>query len=199
LALDRTLDLAETEKGWRLRLSYQVTNLGRTATPWSWAAHPLFASTAGDRIVLPESIETLRLEGSSGNRLGKNGDQVRWPVAQLAHEGETDLSLVQPFDCATGDKLFAGPLDAHENWCMLERPSAGVRIRVEFDAAATPYLGLWICSGGWPERQGPKQMCVAMEPATAPVDSLAQAGVWSRTLRAGESYSWPLLLDVETI
>jgi len=200
--LERTLELVKTEKGWQLRLSYQVTNTGQVAVPWSWAVHPLFASGAGDRIVLPKSIRTMRLEGSGGGRLGKSGDRVEWPVARLADRNggdETDLSTVQPSNSRIGDKLFAGPLRAHENWCALERPAVGVCIRVKFDAAATPYLGLWICSGGWPERPGPKQMCVAMEPATAPVDSLAQTGVWSRVLGPGESYSWPLLVDVETI
>jgi len=202
LTLERTLDLIETEKGWQLRLSYQVTNIGQVATPWSWAAHPLFASGAGDHIVLPKSIRAMRLEGSGGGRLGKSGDRVEWPVARLADRNggdETDLSTVQPSNSRIGDKLFAGPLRAHENWCALERPAVGVCIRVKFDAAATPYLGLWICSGGWPERPGPKQMCVAMEPATAPVDSLGQMGGWSRVLGPGESCSWPLLVDVETI
>ena len=87
--------------------------------------------------------------------------------------GKTDLSVAQPPESGIGDKLFAGPLSANENWCALERPKAGVRIKVGFDPAATPYLGLWICYGGWPDRPGPKQTCVAMEPATAPVDSLA--------------------------
>jgi galactose mutarotase-like enzyme len=70
---------------------------------------------------------------------------------------------------------------------------------VTFDSAATPYLGLWICYGGWPDRPGPKQICVAMEPATAPVDSLAIAGPWSRQLKPGESFRWPMFVDFETI
>jgi galactose mutarotase-like enzyme len=111
----------------------------------------------------------------------------------------TDLSLVQPPESGIGDKLFAGPLGVEENWCILERPSAGVRIRVHFDAAATPYLGLWICHGGWPDRPGPKQTCVALEPTTAPVDSLASRGPWSRTLSAGESYSWPMRVDLQLL
>jgi hypothetical protein len=74
-----------------------------------------------------------------------------------------------------------------------------VRIKVGFDAAATPYLGLWICYGGWPERPGPKQMCVAMEPATALVDSLAETGPWSRVLGAGGSFSWAMTVAIESI
>jgi galactose mutarotase-like enzyme len=198
LVLSRRLALSETETGWQLALKYTVTNTGSEAIPWSWAAHPLFAVEPGDRIVLPHSIRALRLEGSGRNRLGNGGDTVSWPIAKLAAGGETDLSLTQPAESGIGDKLFAGPLNATENWCALERPSAGVTIRVSFDSIATPYLGLWICYGGWPDRPGAKQMCVALEPATAPVDSLAVAGTWSRTLAAGESFSWPMTVEIQT-
>ncbi|MGA2672851.1 MAG: hypothetical protein ABSE99_06440 [Terracidiphilus sp.] len=199
LSLERKVTLTETAKGWRLSLEYKATNTGSIPSPWSWAVHPLFASGAGDRVVLPESIHTLRLEGSGGGRLGKGGDQVSWPIAKLVTGGETDLSVGLPPESGVGDKLFAGPLAAQENWCALERPKAGVRIRFSFDSAVTPYLGLWICYGGWPDRPGTKQNCVAIEPATAPVDSLAKTGPWSRVLAPGESSSWPMVVDLESI
>jgi galactose mutarotase-like enzyme len=199
LRLERTVRLAETGLGWRLRLDYLLRNTGAYEAPWSWAAHPLFLAEAGDRIVLPGPVETLRVEGSGGGRLGTSGDTVAWPVAQLADGNVCDLSLAQGVEAGIGDKLFAGPLSAAENWCMLVRPKAGVRIRVGFDPAATPYLGLWLCYGGWPERPGPKQTCVALEPATAPVDSLAVQGPWSRTLEPGGSVSWSMTVEIESI
>jgi galactose mutarotase-like enzyme len=131
--------------------------------------------------------------------LGKRGDLATWPVATLANGNRTDLSLAQGPKSEIGDKLFAGPLKEAENWCALERPKAGVRIRVGFDTATTPYLGLWICYAGWPEREGAKQMCVALEPATAPVDSLADRGPWSRVLAAKETFSWRMSVEIETI
>jgi galactose mutarotase-like enzyme len=199
LALERTTTLAKSEKGWRLSLDYTVSNTGKFSTPWSWAAHPLFQVEEGDRIVLPSSIRELRLEGSGGARLGVGGDMVAWPLASLAAGGVTDLRVAQPPTSGIGDKLFAGPLTETENWCALERPREGVRIKVGFDPAATPYLGLWICYGGWPDGPGPKQTCVALEPSTAPVDSLAETGPWSRTLSPGESYSWRMHVDIEPI
>ena len=199
LALVRTVSLTETKKGYRLHADYQVTNTGSRETPWAWSAHPGYASEAGDVVILPDSIKTLRLEGSGGGRLGKGGDQETWPVAKLIDGGETNLSIATPPETATGDKLFAGPLTAAENWCVLERPKAGVRIRVSFDPAATPYLGLWICNGGWPDRPGTKQNCVAIEPTTAPVDSLAITGPWARVLAPGVSYGWPMTVDLEVL
>jgi galactose mutarotase-like enzyme len=197
LVLDRTLELSEDLGGWRLDLRYTLTNTGPSAVPWSWAAHPLFVAEAGDRIILPDSIHSLRLEGSGANRLGKNGDMVDWPVAKLSGGGTTDLRIAQAPDSGIGDKLFAGPLAPAENWCTLERPSVRLRIKVGFDTAATPYLGLWICYGGWPDRPGPKQTCVAMEPATAPVDSLAEAGPWSHELAPGACAEWTMHVDFE--
>jgi galactose mutarotase-like enzyme len=199
LELERTIELEEAGRAWRLELSYKLTNTGTEPVPWSWSAHPLFAVNAGDRIVLPEGIRTLRLEGSGGKRLGHYGDTVHWPIAKVCTADETDLSVVQPADSGIGDKLFAGPLAAAESWCELVRPSAGVKIRVSFETEKTPYLGLWLCYGGWPERDGPKQMCVALEPATAPVDSLAVEGAWSRVLWPGDSYYWPMIVEIEPL
>jgi galactose mutarotase-like enzyme len=199
LELQRKIELRETTRGWRLDLSYTLRNLGSFSVPWSWSAHPLFAVEAGDRIVLPDSTRRLRLEGSGGARLGQSGDTVAWPIATLPDAGTTDLSLAAASDSRIGDKLFAGPLGDAENWCELLRPSAALRIRVTFDPAATPYLGLWICYGGWPQRPGPKQMCVAMEPSTAPVDSLAVTGPWSRTLAPDECFNWKMEVEIERI
>jgi galactose mutarotase-like enzyme len=198
LALERTLSLTEVEGAWRLDLEYGLTNTGEYPAPWAWAAHPLFAVEPGDRIVLPETIHALRVEGSGG-RLGKKGDTISWPVAELAGDRSADLSIAQPPDSGIGDKLFAGPLAESENWCALERPSAGLRIRVGLDLSVTPYLGLWICYGGWPDRPGPKQTCVAIEPATAPVDSLAETGPWSRLLEPGACAEWTMRVDFEPL
>ncbi len=199
LEVERTIHLHEIERGWRLDLSYRVRNCGKYSVPWSWAAHPLFVCDEGDRILLPESVHTLRVEGSGGKRLGQSGASVDWPVAKLANGSTANLSTVNRSDSGVGDKLFAGPLTSGENWCVLERQSAGIHVRVQFDTAATPYLGLWLCYGGWPEKPGPKQVCVAMEPSTAPVDSLAISGPWSRQLAPGESYSWPMQVEIERI
>ena len=199
LELERRIQLSHRNGGWRIRARYEVKNIGSHEVPWSWAAHPLFAVERGDRIVLPESIRTLKVEGSAGSRLGSAGATIAWPRAVLKDGSTADLSSVADTHSGVGDKLFAGPLNPDEHWCALERPSVGLRIRVSFDTKATPYLGLWICCGGWPEKPGPKQVCVAMEPATAPVDSLAVAGPWSRHLAPGESFAWPMEVEIERI
>jgi galactose mutarotase-like enzyme len=199
LELQRTLELQEIGESWRLKLQYKLKNTGSKSLPWSWAAHPLFAVEEGDRIVLPETVQSLRLEGSAAGRLGKGGDAVAWPMARLSDGSQVDMRIAAAPDSRIAEKLFSGLLKSSENWCALERPSASVRIRVTFDAEATPYLGLWICYGGWPERRGPKQVSIALEPSTAPVDSLAETGPWSRVLEPGGCFSWPMSVDLELI
>ena len=199
LELERMLSLREADGGWRLDLDYKLTNTGSYPVPWVWAAHPLFAVEPGDRIVLPQSIQMLSVQGSGGGRLGKKDDTIGWPVGALSDGGSTDLSVAQLPESGIGDKLFAGPLTESENWCSLERPSAHLRVRVGLDTSVTPYLGLWICYGGWPDRPGPKQTCVAIEPTTAPVDSLAETGPWSRLLEPGAYAKWTMRVDFEPL
>jgi galactose mutarotase-like enzyme len=199
LTLERAVTLTQTEKGYRLQVGYKVTNTGATETPWAWSAHPGYAAEEGDILSLPDSIHSLRIEWTRNDRLDKSDGHAAWPIAKLTGGGETDMRLSAEAHSGVGDKLFAGPLAPAENWVSLERPKAGVRLRVSFDAAATPYLGLWICQDGYPEGDHPQQHCVAMEPTTAPVDSLAITGPWSRTLAAGASFSWPMTLDLEVL
>jgi galactose mutarotase-like enzyme len=200
LQLTRSLILTEAASGWRLEFLYSLTNLGAYRVPWAWSAHPLFAVEAGDRIVLPDAIQTLRLEGSGCNRIGVGGDSVSWPVTRQKDGSNTDLSLVGCPNTGIGDKLFAGPFaPAQPAWCALERTRIGLRLTVRFEPSLTPYLGLWLCYGGWPEEPGAKQFCVAPEPATAPVDSLRQAGPWSNWLDPGETLNWPMELLIDRI
>jgi galactose mutarotase-like enzyme len=199
LTLVRTTTLTQTGKGYRIQSDYKLTNTSDKETPWAWSAHPGYAAEEGDLLSLPSSIKALRIEWTRNDRLDKSSDTAAWPIAKLTAGGETDLRISTETHSGVGDKLFAGPLAAAENWVALTRPKAGVRLRVSFDAAATPYLGLWICQDGYPEGSIPQQHCVAMEPTTAPVDSLAITGPWSRKLAPGESYFWPMTLDLEVL
>jgi galactose mutarotase-like enzyme len=201
LEITRSLIVSVSPTGWRIQMLYSLTNLGAYKVPWSWSAHPLFAVEAGDRIHLPAEIRALRLEGSAANRLGNNGASVAWPQATTSANNTANLSLVSSTDSGIGDKLFAGPIQSSgAAWCVLERPGICLRLTVRFEPLLTPYLGLWLCYGGWPgdpNSPGLKQFCVAPEPATAPVDSLAEQGDWSRWLDPGETATWPMEVQID--
>lgn len=193
LRFERTLNL----EGEALRIDYKVENIGKAKVGYGWSAHPLFAVDEGDRIVLPASVSEVQVEGSAGERLGAKGAVHPWPLAKLADGGTASLDVAGSASDDIGDKLFAAaPV---EGWAALERKRAGLQLRVEFDPAQSPYLGLWLCYGGWPEGQAERQHCVALEPCTAPVDSLAVASKrgWGRILAPGESFSWWMRIAVE--
>lgn len=194
LELTRSSILTATDAGWTLHLLYTLANTGGVRVPWLWSAHPLFAVEAGDRVVLPNEVTSVHVEGSTDGKLHA-GKRVLWPVAEQTDGSPRDLSVMLGPEAKTGDKLFAGPLK--DGWCRLERRQLGLRLTMRFETSTTPWLGLWLCYGGWPERPGTKQVCVAIEPTTASADSLAAAGDSTRWLSPGESVTWPLELSFD--
>lgn len=176
-----------------LVLEYSVKNIGQSAQSLLYSAHPLLRVEEGDRILLPEDVRSVAVEGSGQGRLGRRGTALAWPVTA---DGE-DLSRVGPPDGSQADKLFA---DARPSgWCALFRPGLGEGIRISFDSDVLPYVGLWICRAAWPETgSGAKQYTVALEPASAPADSLADAEregtAWR--LAPGEERTWTMRVSL---
>ncbi len=206
LVLTRSLLLSPRAQGWQLRALYSLENLGPEPVPWSWSAHPLFTCEAGDRIRLPQSVRQLTVEYSRGERLGAAGSWIDWPGGLTLDGQDLDrqspdgaLDRVPDPDCGWAEKLFTGQLAAGDGWCELERARVGLRLRVRFDPAATPYLGLWLCYGGWPEDGQERQRAIALEPTTAPTDALATTGAWSRMLQPGATAYWPMEVEVERL
>jgi galactose mutarotase-like enzyme len=167
--------------GNRIRVSYCLRNLGGESVEYIWSAHPLFAVEPGDRIFLPDSIRDVTVEGSARNRLGERGTIHAWPKATLMNRDLVDLTLVGKVTDGVGDKLFAAA--PPEGWCAIERKRLKRRIELRFDPQELPYLGLWICYGGWPDHGANRQQCVALEPCTARGDSLALAAEEGRARR----------------
>lgn len=195
LRLERTLAITETG----LRVDYRLENTGKTAVPYLWASHPLFVVEAGDAVVLPSSVAKVTVEGTAGNRLGAKGRVLDWPLAESASGERVDLSQAEGPESDIGDKLFTTA--PAEGWAALERRRAGLRVRVKFDPSLTPWLGLWLCYGGWPQGQTLREQCVAFEPCTAPCDSLAEAqrGGRARTLTPKQSTEWWMSTSIEEI
>lgn len=155
-------------------LDYELTNTGKTAFSYLYAAHPLFRVEDGDRILLPQGINQVRLEGWTLDERAKNS-VLTWPVAAL-HSAQTeyDLSLIRPLSENSAAKIFAGPLRLGR--AGLYRSQLRVGITVSFDPQYAPYLGIWISHGAWPFEQRPtSHYTVALEPTTAPCDSIEEA------------------------
>lgn len=195
LRLERTLKL-EYET---LRIEYRLENVSQTEVPYIWSAHPLFSVDPGDAIVAPSSISKVHVEASAHARLGTRGSIHRWPIAQLPDGEKIDLGRAGDISDEIGDKLYTSA--PREGWAAIERRQAGFRLEVGFDPQLSPYLGFWLCYGGWPEGQPNRQQCVAIEPCTAPGDSLADAleSGCARRLAPGEPSSWWMTINVSAI
>jgi galactose mutarotase-like enzyme len=178
-----------------VHLLYEVKNTGATPLSYLWSAHPLFAVNPGDRIVLPPSVTEVSVEGSGKGRL--SGKSCSWPIAVTSDGSTVDLSFTGSATDGIGDKLFAST--PNDGWCVLERPQVDLRLEVQFEPKVTPYLGLWLCYGGWPEDHVARQYCVALEPCMAPADSLALGTHWAHSLAPGQTESWPLTIRLSSL
>ncbi len=194
VGFSRPLQLSKQVRveGRSLRMSYRVTNQGAEPVSLLYAAHPLLAISVGDRVVLPEEVRTLKVIHARGPMPLAEGTTVAWPRPHGSSEA-VDLSVTGAAEAGAAAMLYSGRLQ--RGACGLYRTHAGQGIAVRFSPDQLPYLGVWLCYGGWPEEGGqPKQYAVALEPTFAPhgrLDQAQQAGL-ARRLVAGASASWQI-------
>ncbi len=179
-----------------LHLDYKLHNRSDAAVPWGWSVHPLFAIQPFDRIHLPGSVREVTAHSSANGRLG--GGTLAWPHTSNALDGEPlDLSLAGSVDDGAADKLVLP--SPPEGWCALERKTLRTLVTLHFDPKDAPWLGLWLCYGGWPGEPGAKKgYAVALEPCNLPVDSLAGSLAQGAAgqLTPGERKHWSLRLEI---
>jgi len=163
-----------------LRLDYELSARGNGPGPYLWSAHPLLRASAGSRIYLPPEVREVEVQGSSAGRLGARGDVLPWP-------GGERLDVLGGPPPRTAQKLFAGPL--REGLCAFHDAEADESLILRFDPALTPYLGVWICQGGW---RGPEELAVALEPCSGMPDALDEAARRGRcpALHRHGSHRW---------
>lgn len=182
-----------------IRFTYSVENISDQAVKYLWSAHPAFVVQAGDRITLPTSIGEVVVEDSQGLRLGKPGSRHKWPCFADESGNRGDLSQVLGPEQEIAEKIFCtAPV---EGWAALERLELQRRIIVRFDPKQSPYLGMWLCYGGWPIEGSQRQQCVALEPCTSPVDSLAQAIAMGQAseLMAHGTEEWQVVIEIHPL
>jgi galactose mutarotase-like enzyme len=152
-----------------LRIRYNVQNTGDEPQSFLYACHPLLSVEEGDRVVLPDEIQSLRLDYSHAGRLGERGDIVPWPQAGP----NLELDVVRSGDVGTAEMFYTASLrDGH---CTLYRRAHRQALLLSFDTAKLPFLGIWLCYGGWPGGDGAQQYAVALEPTSSPCNTLIEA------------------------
>jgi galactose mutarotase-like enzyme len=169
LRIERVIEVSEAS----LSLSYRVVNIGPKPLSFLYAWHPLFAVEAGDRLVLPPDVADVTLSYSRDETLERDGRDILWPALQNK-KGLRDLSLAMAPHHQTAEMIYTRKL--HIGRCGLYRQNQKQGIIVSFDSSRLPYLGVWLCFGGWPvSGSEPKQVAIALEPTTAPCNTLSDA------------------------
>lgn len=180
-----------------VRIDYEATSLSQSTVKVLWSAHPLLAVEPGAEIILPPEVKEVEVEWSKDERLGKARDRCGWPKATERSGRIVELNRVASPSAGTADKLFVGPLS--EGFCGMFLPSRNESIAFRFDPRLLPYVGLWICQGGWPESRADKQFTVALEPCSGCPDSLAEAIRRNEcvVLARGETVRWWMEIEVK--
>ena len=176
-------------------LTYEIENTGSAEFAFLWSAHPLLAVEAGCRIVLPKEVSQLFVEWSQGERLGKFGNSCGWPIAASKDGEKVDLSEMLDASAGTADKLFTSRL--RDGTCALCYPQTKEAIAFHFNPQDVPYLGIWICQGGWPSPER-GHFTVGLEPCTGYPDSLRE-GIERGScdvLRPGQKKEWALRIEI---
>lgn len=173
----------------KLYIDYNLFNMSDYPFYYIWSAHPLLAVEEGDRIIMPEGIHRLFLNWASDDKIGTFGQYIQ-PSALSLRGIEEDIFKIHSKNLGIAIKGFTD---------SLKRGSAGLfRLRknetilISFDKTKLPYLGVWLCYGGWPVDSEKKHFTIALEPATGRPDMLSESIRRSECplINIGEEKNW---------
>lgn len=181
-------------KGSSVSIEYELENLEPFAFDYLWSSHPLLNVQEGDELLLPEEISNVVLNWSSDSELGSFGDRLEWPY--LADDNQLNFSFVQSENEKVAVKLFSDQLRVGK--AGLYRKKFDRSLALSFDVKQIPYLGIWLCYGGWPDSEHPRQYTVGLEPCSARSDSLAKAiaAGEQKTIKVAETQKWQLEISI---
>ena len=166
-----------------IRIDYEATTSSVEALPLLWAAHPLFAADDATRVVVGD-----------GSGSGGGGDRGADPALALVEEyPQRGRELAwDPQRRAETSALKAFVAGTHSSARVTH--GDGQSLRLGWDAADLPYLGLY-----WDGAEFTDTPVVAIEPSTGWGDSAARAVASGRvrTVSAAEPLRWWLTLTHE--
>lgn len=193
LRMKKTVRLQEN----KVRLDYEATNLSQSGVKFLWSAHPLLRIEAGTEIILPKEVQEIEVGWSAEERLGKPGDRCTWPEATERSGRMVKLNRIGSASAGSAEKLFTPRLSQGFCGMFLPRDDEGIAFR--FDPRLVPFVGIWICQGGWPTSRAVKHFTAALEPCFGRADSLETAIRRNEcaVLRGSESMRWWMEIEVD--
>lgn len=155
-----------------IEITYSVKNLSSVAFPYIWSAHPLLRVAKGDKLLLPGNSDVVSLYWASNPGIGKTGDLVSLSLLMIEQK-EFDFSVVPDKVVNIAIKCFTNKLT--KGYAGLYKKKSDETILFAFDTAEIPYLGVWLCYGGWPTDSERKHYTIGLEPTNGSSDSLAES------------------------
>lgn len=149
-------NVSVTENG--ITLTYHLVNLTSIELPLLWAAHALFKTYEGMRLIVPDYMNYI-LTAIESPLYGESESIHSFPISR-----EKDISIIKPYTGLYGKYYFLQP--TLQGWCALETKQLKSRILVSFASEIPTYLGIWMNEGGWGN-----QNTIGIEPASAAMDS----------------------------
>jgi len=184
LAIKKSLTITKNEP--IVKLDYQLESLSAQKLDYHYSGHNTLLINPHYRIILPKEVTNLKLGMAVTDRLGKNGDQIPWPLTNDKSGKRVDLSRIGQPNEGTGENLYTNLLK--ESWCAAFNESRREALGFSFDAKILPYLLIWINQGGYLDHYH-----IALEPSTGRPDNLEVAvNQWKNyaTLESRSSVSW---------
>lgn len=178
-----------------ISIEYFLKNFRGTSFNYLWSAHPLLNVDPGDQIILPKDISEVLINWASDQRLGKFGDLAPWPL--FGNDGKLNYSIVQNTSVGKAVKCFSNILA--DGYAALYHAKSDESIVFKFDPREIPYIGIWLCYGGWPAAKNEKQLTVGLEPSKGRPDSLESSILRNEcsTIDAGGEERWSLNISIQ--
>jgi hypothetical protein len=167
------------------RFEYTVTNRTEEPFPYLWSARPLVCL---DPPITIEIIGRPTIRLGNDSRLGKSGEQYRWPVVR----GRSFTEVGKPSSMSVKLLVYVerGEITLHHRY---SRP-----LQIRWPLEQLPLLGLWCNESGWSGADVPPYCTLGVEPRNGAPDDLAMAlEQWGsgRVLPPGETHHWWLELS----
>lgn len=156
----------------KVEITYELESFEEAAFDYIWSAHPLLKIDTGDELLLPQEIKKVFLNWSSDPELGDFGDRLNWPKL-FGTNSDIDFNYVRDKSDGLAAKLFSDLLNVGQ--AGIYRKKTDESLLFSFDVDQIPFLGIWICYGGWPQTKTGKDFTLALEPCSARPDSLKEA------------------------
>lgn len=172
-----------------LYIRYQLRNRSDHPYRYLYSAHPLFAWRSDARLVLPAGAP---MSVAFGGGIAADGSSGHWPWLPGC-TSPFDVSYV-PFH---GDRVNYKVFVRSSGSCTLQFAGCDQELTMQYSPARLTWLGICVNRGAWPDRAA-QESWIALEPATAPADSLIDAIARGEesVLGPGQATSWTLRLKL---